>query len=120
MYKTYVAQHGAEDWIEFSGLTYSALATWDDAFKNSPTIDPTDVMNSMYSLGQINHSIYGKSNWSGKEIYGVDHHLLTPTPKYVVSNGEFKLSGVTDDAAWWSEHGAAAYPVLKEAELTET
>lgn len=120
MYQTYVSQHGAEDWIGFSGLTYSALATWDDAFRNSPSIDPTDVMNTLFSMGPIDHSIYGMSNWSGKEIYGVDHHLLTPTPKYVVSNGEFKLSGVTDDAGWWSEHGASAYPVLKEYGLTET
>ncbi|MEQ8650906.1 MAG: ABC transporter substrate-binding protein [Kiloniellales bacterium] len=120
MYETYVERYGAEDWIGFSGLTYSALLTFDAGFANAPSIDPTDVMNTLYEMKSIDHPIYGESHWGGKEIFGVDHHLLTPTPKYVVSDGGFKLSGVFDLSPWWTEHKASALPVLKQYGLTET
>lgn len=120
MYQSYVEQFGASEWIGFAGLTYSAMATLDQAFAESPSIDPKDVMETLYAIETMDHPIYGKSVWSGADIFGVDHHLLTPTPKYVVTKDGLALSGVVDDGAWWAEHKEAALPVLKEYGATET
>ncbi|MBE7183271.1 MAG: ABC transporter substrate-binding protein [Methylobacterium mesophilicum] len=120
MYQTYVKKFGEGEWIGFAGLTYSAMSTWDQAFAQSPSTDPKDVMETLYAMKEIDHPIYGKSGWSGMDIFGVDHHLLTPTPKYVVSKNKFALSGVADDHAWWEANKAAALPVLQRYKMTET
>lgn len=120
MYNGYVEKFGKNEWIGFAGLTYSAMATLDQAFAQSKTIDATDVMDTVYGIADMVHPIYGKSQWSGEEIFGVNHHLLTPTPKYVVNKDGFEFSGVADDAAWWAEHKAAALPVLTKYGMTET
>ena len=120
MYKAYVEKYGAAEWIGFAGLTYSAMATLDQAFAQSPSIDPTDVMNTVYSISGMSHPIYGKSQWSGQEIFGADHHLLTPTPKYVVEKDGFAFSGVVDDAAWWQANKAAALPILTKYGMTSS
>ncbi|SIQ61722.1 amino acid/amide ABC transporter substrate-binding protein, HAAT family [Paracoccus thiocyanatus] len=119
MYKSYVEKHGAGEWIGFAGLTYSAMATLDAAFAQSPSASPQDVMETLYGMGQIDHPIYGKSAWSGADIFGVNHHLLTPTPKYVIQDGGLALSGVVDDHDWWNQHKDAALPVLKNYQMTE-
>ncbi|WP_193227790.1 ABC transporter substrate-binding protein [Aureimonas psammosilenae] len=119
MYQSYVKQFGAGEWIGFAGLTYSAMSTLDQAFAQSKSIDPTDVMEALYAMKGMDHPIYGKSDWSGKDIFGVDHHLLTPTPKYVVEKGAFALSGVVSDFDWWQQHKAAALPVLQKYKMTE-
>ena len=119
MYKAYVDKYGAGEWIGFAGLTYSAMVTLDQAFAHSPSIDPTDVMKTLYAMQTVDHPIYGKSVWSGKEIFGVDHHLLTPTPKYVIRDGGLALSGVVDDGAWWAEHKKVAMPALHKYGATE-
>src|SRR5262249_17647591 len=118
MYKAYVAKYGANEWIGFSGLTYSAMATLDQAFAQSPSIDPTDVMNTVYGISSMNHPVYGKSLWSGEEIFGTNHHLLTPTPKYVVNKDGLEFSGVVDDAAWWQQNKSAALPTLAKYGMT--
>lgn len=120
MYQAYVAKYGVGEWIGFAGLTYSAMVTLDQAFAKSPSIAPKDVMETLYAMKQIDHPIYGKSGWSGKDIFGVDHHLLTPTPKYVIQKDGFILSGVVSDFDWWEENKAAALPVLKAQGMTET
>ncbi|MEI4488739.1 ABC transporter substrate-binding protein [Frigidibacter sp. MR17.14] len=119
MYQSYASKYGAGEWIGFAGLTYSAMVTLDAAFAGAKTIEPKDVMETLYGMAEIDHPIYGKSRWSGKDIFGVDHHLLTPTPKYVIKGGTLAYSGVVDDHAWWEEHKAAALPVLKEHGMTE-
>jgi branched-chain amino acid transport system substrate-binding protein len=119
MYQSYVEKFGAGEWIGFAGLTYSAMATLDQAFAQSATIDPTDVMKALYDIKEMDHPIYGKSSWSGKDIFAVDHHLLTPTPKYVIKDGAFALSGVVNDGEWWQENKAAALPVLQKYKMTE-
>lgn len=120
MYQAYVAKFGESEWIGFAGLTYSAMATLDQAFAKSPSVDPKDVMETLYAIKEMDHPIYGKSSWSGQDIFGVNHHLLTPTPKYAVEKGVFALTGVVDDYAWWEENKAAALPVLKKYGMTET
>lgn len=120
MYQAYVKKYGEGEWIGFAGLTYSAMLTLDQAFAQSPSIDPQKVMETLYGIKEVDHPIYGKSAWSGADIFGVDHHLLTPTPKYVVQKGAFALSGVVSDFDWWKENKAAALPVLKRYGMTET
>ncbi|WCM49483.1 ABC transporter substrate-binding protein [Pseudomonas sp. WJP1] len=119
MYQTYVQRHGKDEWIGFAGLTYSAMATLDQAFRESPSIEPQAVMNTLYGIRAMDHPIYGTSAWSGKDIFGADHHLLTPTPKYVLKQGSFALSGVVNDHDWWAQHRDIALPVLKKYSMTQ-
>lgn len=118
MYKTFVKRYGEKEWMNFAGVTYSSMATLEPAFAASPSIDPEDVKNTLYGMPEIDHPIYGKSKWSGKDIFGVNHHLLTPTPKYMFSGGENKLSGVYDLGPWWKKYGKIALPILEKGKLT--
>lgn len=118
MYKAYISKYGAKDWSFFAGMTYSALVSWEPGFAASPSIDPKDVMKTLYNMPEVDHAIYGKSVWTGKEIYGCNNHLLTPSTLYVSSGGKNTLSGIYDLGPWWKEYNKYALPVLKKAGMT--
>jgi len=113
-YKRYTAKYGAAEWVSNASMAYSTAAFLEAAVKASPTIDPVDVAKSVYAMSEVEHPIYGKSQWSGEEIYGVKHQLLTPTPVYgFEADGTVVLDGVIDTHAWWEKNKAAAIPVIK-------
>ena len=118
MYQTYGKRWGFEDWIGWAGVSYSAQVTLDIGLQAAESVDSTTVMKTLYSMPEVNHPIYGKSVWTGKDVYGVNHHLLTPGAVYVTRGGKHTLSGVTDLGPWWEEHKGACLPVLKEGKQT--
>ena len=114
LYKTYVAKYGEDQWSPYAPIGYAAMGTIEAGIKMSPSIDPKVVMETLYAAKSIDHPIFGMSGWGGEEIYGANHHLLTPLPIYNLdSKGNLIVDGVVDSAKWWATHGAAALPMLE-------
>lgn len=114
MYTTYCDKWGAQEFIVFVGATYASLCTFDVGLQAAKSIDSTDVMNTLYSMAEVDHPIFGKSRWSGMEIYGTNHHLLTGSPIYVVEGGKHTYGGTFYLGPWWAKYKDVALPVLKE------
>jgi branched-chain amino acid transport system substrate-binding protein len=114
MYQAYVKKYGKDQWIAFTCQSISILCTLEVGLKKAKTIDPTDVMNTLYSMKEIDHPIYGKSKWGGMEIFGANHHLLTGNPVLMVTNGTQKVVDIMDIGKFWAEHTDVAVEVLKE------
>jgi branched-chain amino acid transport system substrate-binding protein len=114
MYKTYCERYGAEEWLAVSGVTYSACCTFEPGFAAAKSADPATVMKTLYAMPEVDQPIYGKSVWTGKEVFGADHHLLTPVGIYVVRGGQQTYSGKFDLGPWWAKNKDVAVPVLRE------
>ena len=113
-YKRYVAKYGAEAWSPFAPIGYAALGTIEAGIKMSKSIDSKDVMETLYAAKTVDHPIFGPSGWGGEEIFGANHHLLTPLPIYNVDkDGKVVVDAVVDSAKWWADHKAVALPILK-------
>ena len=113
-YKIYVEKYGKEEWSPYAPIGYAAMGTIEAGIKMSPSIDSKTVMETLYAAAWIDHPIFGPSVWGGEEIYGANHHLLTPLPIYTVNaNGDVVLDAVIDTAEWWAKNKDAALPKLK-------
>ena len=113
LYTTYVEQFGEAEWSPYTPIGYAAMGTIEAAIKMSPSIDSKVVMETLYSAEVVDHPIFGPSRWGGEEIYGANHHLLTPLPIYNLgADGKLVLDGVVDHAAWWAANKDTALPKL--------
>jgi branched-chain amino acid transport system substrate-binding protein len=113
LYKTYVEQYGEAEWSPYTPIGYAAMGTIEAAIKMSPSIDSKVVMETLYAAETVDHPIFGPSKWGGKEIYGANHHLLTPLPIYNLgADGNLVLDAVVDHAGWWEKNMAVALPIL--------
>ncbi len=113
-YKIYVEKYGVEEWSPFAPIGYAALGTIEAAIKMSPSIDSKVVMETLYAAETVDHPIFGPSGWGGNDIFGTDHHLLTPLPIYGVDDaGNLYVDAVVDAHKWWVENKAIALPILE-------
>jgi branched-chain amino acid transport system substrate-binding protein len=88
-YKIYVKNYGADEWSPYAPIGYAAMGTIEAGIKMSPSIDSKIVMETLYAAKTVDHPIFGPSSWGGEEIFGANHHLLTPLPIYNVdANGD--------------------------------
>lgn len=113
-YKIYVEKYGMDEWSPYAPIGYAAMGTIEAGIKMSPSIDSKIVMETLYAADKIDHPIFGPSGWGGEEVYGSNHHLLTPLPIYNVNaNGDAIVDATIDTAKWWAENKAAALPKLE-------
>jgi branched-chain amino acid transport system substrate-binding protein len=112
-YKTYVESYGMDEWSPYAPIGYAAMGTIEAGIMMAPSVDSVTVKETLYAAATVDHPIFGPSQWGGQEIYGANHHLLTPLPIYNVNaNGDLVLDAVTDVAKWWATNKAVALPVL--------
>ena len=119
MYQTYVKQYGTEEWIIDASATYESLCTWEVGFQQAKSVDPTTVMETLYSMPKIDHPISGPSVWGGMEIFGANHHLITPVPIYVEKDGGYAFDVRFNFGEWWEANKVAVVQVLKEGGMIE-
>ena len=111
LYKWYVEEYGVEEWSPYTPLGYASLMTLEAGIRMSPSIDSKVVMETLYAADVVDHPLFGPSKWGGEEIYGANHHLLTPLPIYNLgADGNVVLDHVVDYAAWWEKHKDVALP----------
>ncbi|MBN9549668.1 MAG: ABC transporter substrate-binding protein, partial [Alphaproteobacteria bacterium] len=113
-YQRYLKKFGEKEWTTDASATYCALGTVEVGLAAAPSIDAAAVMDALYKMETVNHPVFGASKWGGQDIFGANHHLLTPLPIYNTdASGAFTVDGVVDPAAWWAANGAAALPKLE-------
>jgi branched-chain amino acid transport system substrate-binding protein len=107
LYKWYVKEYGVEEWSPYTPIGYASMMTLEAGIRMSPSIDSKVVMETLYAAESVDHPLFGPSKWGGEEIYGANHHLLTPLPIYNLgADGNVVLDHVVDHAAWWAKkHG---------------
>jgi branched-chain amino acid transport system substrate-binding protein len=114
MYNAYIKKYGKDQWIAYTCQSISILCTLEVGLKKAKTIDPTDVMNTLYGMKVVDHPVYGKSMWGGMEIFGANHHLLTGNPVLMVTQGTQKVVDMVDVGRMWAEHKDIAAKVLRD------
>jgi len=108
LHNKYVDQHG-----EYAGMCdigVLSFLTLEAGIKAADSIDPTDVLNTLLAMDEIEHPALGLCRgWHGKEVYGTDLCLSTPffvCDNSVDENGEyapnFFKANYTD---WWDDSG---------------
>ena len=111
LYKWYVEKYGVEEWSPYAPIGYASMMTLEAGIRMSPSIDSKVVMETLYAADVVDHPLFGPSKWGGEEIYGANHHLLTPLPIYNLGpDGNVVLDHVVDHAAWWAKNKDAALP----------
>ncbi len=112
-YKSYIAKYGEKEWSGFAAISYAAMTTFEPGFAAAKEPTGEAVKDALYAMTSIDHPLFGKSSWGGKDIYGADTHLLTPIPIYGIDkDGKFTVDGVTNVGDWWAKHRDAALPKL--------
>lgn len=113
-YQRYLKKFGENEWTTDASATYCALGTVEVGLAASPSIEAGDVMEALYKMETVEHPVFGASRWGGADIFGANHHLLTPLPVYNTdAAGAFTVDGVVDPAAWWAANGQTALPKLQ-------
>lgn len=113
-YKKFVAKHGEAQWSPWASSAYASLGVFEVGWKESKSVTAKDVKDTLYALTEVDHPVFGKSAWGGVELFGVNHHLLTPMPIYgLTADGKPSLEGVMDVADWWSANAQTVLPALK-------
>ena len=113
LYKWYVEEFGVDEWSPYTPIGYASMMTLEAGIRMSPSIDSKTVMETLYAAEVVDHPLFGPSKWGGEEIYGANHHLLTPLPIYNLSaDGKVILDHVVDHAAWWEKYKDVALPII--------
>lgn len=114
-YQRYLKKYGEAEGVSNAVHGYCTLCTLEVGVNAAASADAKTVLESLYATEQVDHPIFGPSRWGGEDIYGANHHLLTPLPMYVTdAEGQYKVDGVVDPAAWWEQNKAGALPILAE------
>ena len=76
-----------EPWHVDAGLLYSTARVLGEGMKAADSIDPVKIAKAFEKMDTVAHPT-GPAAWTGKEIWGIDHTLLIPTPVYEFRSGE--------------------------------
>jgi len=118
IYDAYVEKYGKAEWASFAGLTSSVMmVVLGVGIPAADSIDPTDVLNALYAMPEIDHPMYGKAKWGGKEIWGADYHLFAPIPVVVFRGGKVLIADFVSTADWWERNKDVMLSVLAEHEM---
>jgi branched-chain amino acid transport system substrate-binding protein len=114
LYKAYVAKYGEAAWSAIVSFGYDPMVMLEPAFEKATAPTGKAIREALLSLPNPVHPLFGKSEWGGEELFGINQHLYTPVPMYNIdANGEFQLETTVDFAAWWKMNRDAMMPVLK-------
>lgn len=107
IYDEYAERHGSDEWYGGCSLTISPLEVLKIGIEKADSIDPTEVMNALYAMSEIDNPVFGKSNWGGMEMFGANHVLWTPTCMTVFdTTSPTSISNVATISIydWWEQY----------------
>jgi branched-chain amino acid transport system substrate-binding protein len=112
-YKRWVEENGPENWSVYTSIAYSVFVGLEESYSKATGPSGEELLAALTSTDTIEHPLFGPSRWGGGDIFGADHHLLTPMPIYLLGdNNSYVVDAVADLAQWWEENGEKALPVL--------
>ena len=101
-FKTYSERYPGT-WSAVSWEYVSILDLWKIAAETAGSVEPLDVLAAMKQDGTGDHA-FGKSNWWGKELFGVDNALVGDWPVVQIQNGKAKIVAFKSIPAWWDKN----------------
>lgn len=115
IYDTYIERYGEKEWQPCAGMIYDDLSVvLGIGVPAADSIDPTDVMNALLAMPEIDHPLYGKGRWGGIEIWGINNHLFTPVAMNVFEGGRYHTVAFPSFANYWDKYKDSVLPILDE------
>jgi len=117
-YAKFVDRYGKELWESFTPLGAESLMVLEKGIKKADSIDPTKVMDALIGMKVIDHPIFGPCSWWGKDVFGADYVLLTPSPISKIKDGKVTFVAFSSGIRkMWTENREIAVEVLKKYRL---
>jgi len=121
VYQAYIDKHGKQEWAPNAGSVATSIALIVEVgIPAAGSVEPSDVLNSLMAMQEVDHPVYGKSKWGGKEIWGADLHLFTPVPIQAFQKGGGGVLRGIDKASmsdWWDANRTTTLEILSKYNL---
>lgn len=92
------------NWSAVSWEYVAILEIWKAAVEQAFTTNSVSVMAAMKQTGQVTHA-FGRAQWWGKELFGVDNALIGDWPVVQILNGKARIIEFGSVSDWLSNHG---------------
>ena len=103
-FKTYSERYPGT-WSAVSWEYVSILDLWKIAAENAGSVAPLEVFAAMKEGGQGDHA-FGKSDWWGTELFGIDNALVGNWPVVQIQDGKAKIVEFKSIPEWWDKNKA--------------
>jgi branched-chain amino acid transport system substrate-binding protein len=101
--KEYDKQHPGT-WTAVSWEYASNLDLWKFGSEKAGSMEPMDVLKSLKSTKHPPH-IWGKAEWFGKELWGIDNALVGQWPVVQINDkGKARIQEFGSVIDWWHKH----------------
>jgi branched-chain amino acid transport system substrate-binding protein len=101
-YDAYVQKY-PDAWSAVSWEYAAIMVTWADAAQKAGSVEPTKVLEAMKASGTSPH-VFGKGEWWGTEVLGVDNALIARWPVVVMRDGVPTIAEFRSIPDWMSKH----------------
>lgn len=100
------------EWSAVSWEYASIMDLWKDAAEKAGTSEPADVVIAMKADGKGAHA-FGKADWWGTELFGIDNALVGEWPVVVIEDGKARIKAFGNIPEWYEAHGKLLYKHMK-------
>jgi branched-chain amino acid transport system substrate-binding protein len=101
-YDAYVQKY-PDAWSAVSWEYAAIMVTWADAAQKAGSVEPLKVLEAMKASGTSPH-VFGKGEWWGTEVLGVDNALIARWPVVVMRDGVPTIAEFRSIPDWMSKH----------------
>lgn len=101
-YADYVERWPGE-WTAVSWEYPSIMDIWKGAAEAAGSAEPMDVLEAMKAGGTAPHA-FGKAQWWGEEIFGVNNALVGDWPVVAIKDGKAEIQEFRSITDWWDKH----------------
>jgi branched-chain amino acid transport system substrate-binding protein len=96
--KRWPGEWGAVSW-EYASI----MGLWKAAAEKSGSVEPLDILKAMKAGGTGMHA-FGKADWWGKDLFGIDNALVGNWPVVVIEDGKARIKAFKSIPEWWAQH----------------
>ena len=91
-------------WSAVSWEYVAALDLWQGAVEEAGSVAPISVLAAMKRAGRV-ETIFGDAEWSGGEIFGIDHALVGNWPVVRIEGAKARIVDFRSVPDWLARHG---------------
>jgi branched-chain amino acid transport system substrate-binding protein len=102
-YRTYLERHPGQ-WGAVSWEYASIMDLWKAAAERAGSAEPEDVLAAMTEGGEGDHA-FGRADWWGKDLFGIDHALVGNWPVVMIQDGKARIQEFGYIPDWYAKHG---------------
>ncbi len=102
-FEEYNKRHPGE-WGAVSWEYASIMDLWKAAAEKADSVEPDAVLAAMTKSGKGDHA-FGRADWWGKDLFGIDHALVGDWPVVAIEGGKARIKGFKSIPDWYAKHG---------------